>query len=66
MERYKYKTLFLSLNKTKTETLRKENNYALRNVFVFRAKFGDPFNTLTAVSIFPGPIDIIHSYVSKT
>ena len=38
---------------------------ALHNVFVYRAEFEDPFNSLTSGSIITDPVDIVHSYVGK-
>ena len=38
---------------------------ALRNVYVFRPDFGDPFNTHTSSSIYTDPVEIAPSSVSK-
>ena len=35
------------------------------NIYVFRAEFRDPFNTLTSGSIHTDPVDRVLFYVSK-
>ena len=38
---------------------------ALHKIYVFRAEFEDPFNSLTCDSIIENPKDIVKSYVTK-